>query len=171
MHSTGEYIAFLDDDDLRSDPLKLDKQVEFLTSHPDYSIVGTRALNVDQYGKLHTKQFDRLQTDQQIKNNFLRSNQFILSTVMCRRKDLVQAGLFDPSLYLAEDYDLWLRCGIVGKCHILAEYMIRYTNRSGNTSNTHNNSFWIRRNCLYIARSYRTYYPKMSTGQRLRQLL
>ena len=132
--STGEYVAVLDSDDYWINPHKLEMQVKFLDSHLDYTLVGTNMSIVDEHGnnakekKYPTKNFV-------IKNVLLIKNFFCHSSVLYRKKEVLNLGGYDEGLAIWEDYDLWLRIGFQYNFANLSEVTTAYR-RHGNQSNS-----------------------------------
>lgn len=137
--TAGEYVAILDDDDEWVDVDKLKKQVEYLDTHPDVALVGggivlvtsdpsTTANKSADYGagKLQVTSY-RPETDFQIRKSVLLRNNFFTSTVMFRREVAIKAGGFiKDDIDLAEDYDLWLRMGKLGKMYNFQVPFVKY---------------------------------------------
>lgn len=108
--SCGEYIAFLDDDDLWL-PEKLGKQVELLDSNKELGLVYSDTYLIDSSGNLrgHTY-FHRIKPFRgNAFNELLRDNFIPMLTVVIRRGVLDKVGGFNPRYVIAQDYDLWLR--------------------------------------------------------------
>ncbi|MBD2089098.1 glycosyltransferase family 2 protein [Microcoleus sp. FACHB-1515] len=107
-HAQGEYVAFLDADDLWA-PTKLEKQVQLLEQDPDVGLVYTWSDLIDQHSKplgrvLRSNAEGNVWTEL-IKQNFVANG----STPMVRRHCFETVGLFDVALRSAEDHDMWLR--------------------------------------------------------------
>jgi glycosyltransferase involved in cell wall biosynthesis len=124
--SSGELIAFLDDDDEWVDAEKLAKQVRYLDEHLKCVIVGG-GIRIELGSKNHELRM-RVETDQKIRNTMLFRNNFFTSTVMFRKDVAVKAGGFiKDDIDLAEDYDLWLRMGKLGDMYNFQEVFTKYT--------------------------------------------
>lgn len=156
QQSRGQYIAFIDDDDLWISPDKLMLQYEFLHTHPDHVLVGATQVHVtDEHGmpiRLHINP----SSDAQIRQALLRRNCFATSSVLFKKDAYEQAGGFKP-MYLAEDYDLWFRMGIKGKFANLDACDIRYTVRPHNASTT--NALKMNKINLELVKTYKKNYP------------
>jgi glycosyltransferase involved in cell wall biosynthesis len=142
LASRGDYVAILDDDDEWVDEDKLKKQAEFLDQHQDYVLVGGGIVinplgeirNYEQIPKfkIQNSKF-RAETDKQIRSTMLFRNNFFTSTVMFQREAAIEAGGFVTDQDdLAEDYDLWLRMGLLGKMHNFPEVFTAYSQSNYN---------------------------------------
>lgn len=137
--ASGEYIAFLDSDDLWL-PNKLEMQVETMNNNNNIQIVHTDITPISEEGRPlepFIRDANRL-TGFLEKNLLLRKAHIACSTAMARKDSIVLAGMFDPFLSKigAEDLDLWVRLAKSGPAEYinipLALYRVRDTSLSHN---------------------------------------
>ncbi|HEX9970582.1 MAG TPA: glycosyltransferase family A protein [bacterium] len=107
QNSQGDLICFLDSDD-RWIQNKLEIQVELMESDPDIKICYTDEIWVRHGVRINQKNVHR-KSSGWIYQKCLPLCIISPSSVMMRREVFDQVGLFDESMIVCEDYDLWLR--------------------------------------------------------------
>lgn len=116
LHSKGKYIAFLDSDDYMA-PNSLQVRMDTLKSKPSIDILHSDAfLNID--GNILEQTYKELygaKIETKIIKNLLKQNFLINSTVIVKKEVLLEVGMFDPLIFSAEDYDLWIRIALKNK--------------------------------------------------------
>lgn len=105
----GEWIAFLDSDDLWL-PGKLSAQMQFFSSHPDVLICQTEEVWIRNGEHLNPRKYHK-QPEGHCFPLLLERCLVSPSAVVVHRTLFDIVGLFDESLPACEDYDLWLRIG------------------------------------------------------------
>lgn len=127
----GEYIARQDVDDYSAED-RLQKQIDFLDTNKEYSIVGCLSNVFDSEGIWGL----RGKVGEHQKKDFLWGTPFVHPTVMMRREDLVRAKCYCAvkETRRTEDYDLFMRMYSLGmKGFTLSEPLFFYfDNRHGN---------------------------------------
>lgn len=125
-HSTGDYIAFLDDDDEFLET-KIERQVSYLKTHPEddavynFSFVNGKKESIHPY-----------EGDASVPLLMCRTKMFTPS-LMFRKKALVAIGGFDESFRRHQDYELLLKFFSYGyKIGCLREYLTIVHSLGGN---------------------------------------
>ncbi|MDA8305628.1 MAG: glycosyltransferase [Deltaproteobacteria bacterium] len=107
--SRGEWIAFLDSDDLWL-PGKLREQMKFFAAHPDIFLCQTEEIWIRNGKRINPRKYHGKPSGDCFPL-LLERCLVSPSAVVVRRCLFDFAGLFDESLPACEDYDLWLRIG------------------------------------------------------------
>ena len=120
----AKYVAILDDDDLWL-PEKLEYQLDFLKSHLNCVLLVCNAFRWSGAGRweespLYFKDYKLEKIDYKA---LLRRNCVVHSSAILQRTALEQAGLYNETLNppIGEDYELWLRMGVLGEIWTLPE--------------------------------------------------
>ena len=115
--SLCEFVAFLDDDDLRL-PGVLDKQLHLLAADERIAFCYGQALIGDSRRQLPTGEIYPLRCPQgDIFWDLLQDNFIPMPSVLVRKSSLLKQGGFEPTLKLVADWDMWLR---LSECHLVA---------------------------------------------------
>lgn len=139
QQAQGEYIAFLDCDDLWL-PEKLKLQINLLDNKPEVMLVFSNNYIVDHMGNILKNAFDNQKPERgNVFIELLLSRNFIqLLTVIIRKKVLNEVGLFNSNYKSAEEYDLFLKIADLHPIDYidlpLAKYRLHENNLSRNLS-------------------------------------
>lgn len=130
-NSTGEYIAFIDADDLW-EPTKLEKQLQCFKNHPSVGLVHTAMRMIDEEGKSLGRTFISNVEGDALKS-LLQQNTIVTSSVIVSRSCL-NVGNFDNNLHSSEDWELWVRIALRYPIMLIKEPLVFYRQHPNNTT-------------------------------------
>ncbi|MDY0362369.1 MAG: glycosyltransferase family 2 protein [Desulforegulaceae bacterium] len=110
-NSNGDFIAFLDSDDLW-EPQKLEVQIEHFKKNKNCVVCQTEEIWVKNNKRINPKKKHKKPEG----DIFIQSLSLCLvspSAVMMKKEFFDKAGLFDEKMTACEDYDLWLRASLL----------------------------------------------------------
>lgn len=180
----GDYIAFLDADDLWTEDFLSRAVAELERRQADVVFCKTQTFDSDSRHPINTFELKATPTDRHAFERQLYQDNFItVISAVVRKKALCQVGKFDTRLRYCEDYDLWLRLMTGGyKFFYLNAVLALYrqhvgsasTNRIGMIQATMNvrrrSAGWERLDRLLRLQIWMKHYRRLAT-EGLRQVL
>ena len=138
--STGEYVAFLDSDDVWL-PEKISRQVEQIARDPKIKIIHTNIkIKVD--GQLRDTAYPiEHQEGRMFENLLLHTGSVVCSTLLMDKKCFEKVGYFDEELRTAEDVHLFLRLAYYYDFHFLNDALTIKVHHDANLTNLNNAYF------------------------------
>jgi glycosyltransferase involved in cell wall biosynthesis len=135
--ATGNWIAFIDSDDYWK-PNKLSKINETIVKHPEVNFIfhnenhckldGTKVLLHD-FSSIYRK-------DEPLTIQLWRGCLIHTSTVVCKKKLVLNCGLYDERFMSAQDWELWIRMSPYIRFYHIRKVLGTYNDRLGNITFT-----------------------------------
>ncbi len=139
QHASGQYIAYLDDDDVFY-PDHIETALKVLTT-TDYKAVYTdacRACQIKAGNSYHTIKKDFPYSTDYTKGIFYKTNITPILCVVHDKECIKGVGMFDESLPVLEDWDLWIRMAEKYDFYHIKKVTCEFSWREDGTSTTSN---------------------------------
>ena len=123
--ATGEYITFLDCDDLLVSG-KIERCVQYLEQNPQFGFVYTNVYFIDDNDAV-IRTYDHPRSKEGwIAPDLVIGNFICNSSPLIKKEVLDKAGLFDESIFTPADWDMWLRLSQLAPAGYIAEPLTKY---------------------------------------------
>lgn len=131
--SKGRYIAFLDSDDIWM-PEKIESQIGLFQNGPDN--LGVVYTNMKVCDETTSKTFSThfFAYRGKVLQSLLEVNHVGNSGVMIKKECFAKAGLFDVSMRLCEDWDMWIRVACFDQFDCIEQPLFTLFTHSSNSS-------------------------------------
>ena len=149
-HTHGKYVAMCEGDDYWIDPLKLQKQVDFLERHQEYVLSHTAIMyyfqNIDRFVQSKDAEINKKIVDGNIftPQSILLNNYRIQTLSVLFRRDAYfnyidnQDKILSSGYFLMGDTPLWYALAKMGKFHFLSDVTCVYRKHSTSVTGERN---------------------------------
>lgn len=143
-HTHGKYIAICEGDDYWIDPLKLQKQVDFMEANLDYSLCFHNAIKLNNRSRAieRISSFNYFDNSRIIPTEELIAGWYIPTASILYRKSCLNK--IEIPTYFSGDYTLQLVLAAIGKVSYIDEYMSVYRLVQGGVSNQISSKKWVK---------------------------
>ena len=132
----GEFVARMDADDVAL-PQRLERQVDYLRAHRDVVCVGSAVQFIDGAGRFLRNGHPGMDHEAIQQRALAGDCPLNHPSIMMRRAAVQAVGGYHPEFEPAEDLDLWLRLGEVGRLTNLPEVLMKYRQHARSFSEQH----------------------------------
>ena len=167
-HMHGKYIAECEGDDYWIDPLKLQKQVDFMEGHPDFSLCGTNGLILWEEQAQRPNYFNSEIQSKEISFKEVTSKWFFPTAGLLYKREIIDKYPNWTNKIYSGDLTLVLIAAYYGKIYYFRDYTCVY--RKGLKESA---SAIADKNRLYVLKQHRmlyTYYAEFTNGKYAQEL-